>query len=106
MNRVTDHLDAFNHAVTTGDWTTFTTRFAEDARMTFVGVPAGPYTGRAAITEAYRTNPPTETISLVDLTTDADADTARFAWSSGPTGTMHLTWTPTGTVASLTITFD
>ncbi|MEV6283580.1 nuclear transport factor 2 family protein [Kribbella sp. NPDC051770] len=98
MSRSTDHVEAFNTAVTTGDWDTFATRFAADATMTFTNVPAGPFHGRAAIAEAYRTNPPTETMRLLDDT--------RFAWASGPTGTMHLTWTPTGHVQSLTITFD
>jgi hypothetical protein len=39
--------------------------------------------------------------------TDASGtDEVRFQWSSGPTGTMHLTWTPTAQIATLTITFD
>ncbi|HET6294890.1 MAG TPA: hypothetical protein VFG33_16020 [Kribbella sp.] len=101
MDRVKNHIDAFNQAVTTGDWTTFATRFAEDARMTFIGVPAGPYVGRVAITEAYQTNPPTDTISLLDSPSD---EQARFEWSSGGTGTMNLTWTPTNHLATLTIT--
>jgi steroid delta-isomerase len=29
-----------------------------------------------------------------------------FSWSSGNTGTMRLTWTPTAQVATLTIAFD
>lgn len=98
MSRTTEHVDAFNHAVTTGDWDTFSARFADDATMTFTNVPAGPFHGRAAITEGYRTNPPTETMRLLDDT--------RFAWASGATGTMHLTWTPDGKVHTLTITFD
>ena len=44
MSRTTDHVIAFNHAVTTGDWDTFAARFADDATMTFVNVPAGPST--------------------------------------------------------------
>jgi hypothetical protein len=74
--------------------------------MTFANVPVGPFEGRQAIAEAYRENPPTETMTLVDNTVDSSADVARFRWATGGTGTMHLTWTPTGAVATLTITFD
>lgn len=102
MNRVEDHVNAFNQAVASGDWTTFAARFAEDARMTFVGVPAGPYDGRAAITEAYRTNPPTDTMTLTGTPTDTEAP---FHWTSGGTGTMHFTWTPTGHIATLVVAF-
>ncbi|MFB6721379.1 nuclear transport factor 2 family protein [Kribbella sp. NPDC056345] len=100
MTQLDDHVTAFNHAVTTGDWDTFATRFAEDARMTFVGVPAGPFTGRATIAAAYAANPPTETMTLLDPAT------GRFQWSGGGTGTMHVTWAPNGTVQELTVAFD
>ncbi len=100
MTSLTDHVTAFNHAVTTGDWTTFAARFAEDARMTFVGVPAGPFLGRSAIAAAYAANPPTETMTLLDPAT------GRFQWASGSTGTMDLVWAPDGTVQDLTVTFD
>jgi ketosteroid isomerase-like protein len=99
MSRTTDHVAAFNEAVTTGDWDTFAERFADDATMTFVGVPAGPFQGRTAIAQAYRANPPTETMTLLD-------GDGRFRWASGATGTMDLTWTPIGAVQTLTVTFD
>ncbi|MFI7062989.1 YybH family protein [Kribbella sp. NPDC050124] len=99
MSRATDHIDAFNHAVTTGDWDTFAERFAPDATMTFVNVPAGPFEGRPAIAQAYRANPPTETMTLID-------GEHRFRWAGGGTGTLHLTWAPDGTVQTLTVTFD
>ncbi|MEV0288205.1 MULTISPECIES: nuclear transport factor 2 family protein [unclassified Kribbella] len=102
MSRTTDHVDAFNQAVSTGDWDTFAARFAPDATMTFVNVPAGPFHGREAIAEAYRATPPTETMSLVEEV----GDFARFRWSGGGTGTMRLVWTPNGTVRTLTVSFD
>ena len=104
MSRTTDHVNAFNDAVTTGDWETFANGFAEDARMTFVGVPAGPFEGRTAIAQAYRENPPTETMTLLDGA--ESADTVRFRWASGGTGSMQLSWAPDGTVQTLTVTFD
>ncbi|WP_460656024.1 nuclear transport factor 2 family protein [Kribbella endophytica] len=98
-----EHVEAFNQAVTTGDWETFSDRFADDATMTFTNVPAGPFRGRDAIAEAYRTNPPTETMRLLDATHDG---TARFAWASGATGTMELAWDSEGKIRQLTVTFD
>ncbi|MFI5733373.1 nuclear transport factor 2 family protein [Kribbella sp. NPDC051587] len=100
MNRLADHVTAFNHAVTTGDWTTFAERFAADARMAFVGVPAGPFVGRAAIAAAYAANPPTETMTLLDPAT------GQFQWAAGGTGTMSISWTPEGLVQALTVAFD
>ena len=106
MDRVAQHIEAFNHAVTTGDWDAFVEQFAEDARMSFVDVPAGPFEGRTAIAQAYQDNPPTETMTALDISSDNLTDRARFAWASGDTGTMHLTWTPSGQLAALVVTFD
>jgi steroid delta-isomerase len=103
MSRLSDHVEAFNHAVTSGDWQTFAERFADDAVMTFVGVPAGPFRGRVAIAAAYCENPPTETMTLLD---EDHQGSAHFRWTSGSTGIMHLTWTPTETIQTLTVTFD
>jgi len=108
VSRTTDHVSAFNHAVTTGDWDTIAHRFADDATMTFVNVPAGPFHGRTAIAAAYRENPPTETMTLLDGE-GTDPDTTgkvRFRWAAGGTGSMELSWTPDGAVQALTVAFD
>jgi steroid delta-isomerase len=102
VSRVADHVDAFNRAVTTGDWDTFAERFAENAVMSFVHVPVGPFEGRTAIATAYRENPPAETMTLLD---DGD-ELARFRWSGGGTGSMELRWAPDGAVQALTVSFD
>jgi steroid Delta-isomerase len=39
LSRSIEHVEAFNQAVTSGDWETFAERFATDARMEFVGAP-------------------------------------------------------------------
>ena len=106
MTRAADHIAAFNHAVTTGEWDAFADRFAADARMSFVGVPAGPFEGRTTIAEAYRENPPTETMTAVEQQAGPDGDTVTFRWSGGGTGTMHLGWAPDGAVQVLTVSFD
>jgi steroid Delta-isomerase len=102
VSRLADHVEAFNEAVITGDWTTFTHRFAADATMTFIDVPGGQFDGRDAIAEAYRTNPPPETMSVVE---EAD-DFARFRWAGGGTGAMSLAWAPNGAVRALVVRFD
>ncbi len=102
LSRSVEHVEAFNEAVDSGDWDAFAERFASDARMEFVGVPAGPFEGRAAIAAAYRASPPTETMVVL---TDDDP-TVRFQWASGDTGTMQFSWTETGQVQSLQVTFD
>jgi hypothetical protein len=101
-SRVADHVEAFNQAVGSGDWDAFATRFAETGRMAFVGVPAGPFEGRAAIAAAYRANPPDETMAVLA----DDGPVVRFRWASGDTGTMEFNWTADGLVQSLTVTFD
>lgn len=102
MSRIADHVAAFNEAVGSGDWDAFAGRFAEDASMSFVQVPVGPFEGRAAIAAAYRENPPAETMTLVE---DGD-ERARFRWSGGGTGSMELRWAPDGTVQALIVSFD
>lgn len=107
MTRTKDHVDAFNQAVTTGDWDTFAQRFGEDAQLIFMGVPVGPFEGRPAIAAAYRADPPTETMTLLSTEPSSPAtDIVRFRWASGGTGTMQLTWAPDGAVQALTVTFD
>ncbi|WP_350275244.1 nuclear transport factor 2 family protein [Kribbella sp. HUAS MG21] len=106
MSRVAEHVDAFNQAVATGDWDGFAGRFAADASMTFAGVPVGPFHGRAAIAAAYREDPPTDTMTVLDVRTYDGTDSARFRWTDGGTGTMELTWTPDGAVQALTVRFD
>ncbi|TDU83467.1 SnoaL-like protein [Kribbella voronezhensis] len=120
MDRAAAHVEAFNQAVTTGAWATFATRFAEDAEMSFPGLPIGPYAGRAAIAQAYRDNPPTETMTIIPTEAEAEAeatreaeagatgeaDVVRFRWASGSTGSMRLTWTTDGQVRELAVRFD
>jgi steroid Delta-isomerase len=103
--KVTQHVAAFNVAVESGEWGRFADRFAVDAVMRFTNVPAGPFNGRDAIARGYAEQPPDQTMRILDITSDAGTDTVRFAWASGPAGTMLLTWQDR-LVAELVITFD
>jgi hypothetical protein len=105
-DRVDKHIAAFNAAVTSGEWTEFVQRFAESARMEFSGVPAGPYDGREAIAAAYRSDPPDDTMEVLDVRSTDWTDTARFQWSRGGSGTLWLAWTAGGLVSRLVVDFD
>jgi uncharacterized protein (TIGR02246 family) len=105
-SRVDDHCGQFNAAVRSGDFTAFVATFTPDAVMRFVNVPAGPYVGREAITEAYRGRPPTDTMTVTSVEALApDTALVRFAWDAGGTGTMTVRWTGPR-VAELTVSFD
>lgn len=103
-DRVDEHVRLFNETVRSNDYTAFVATFTPDAEMSFVGVPAGPYHGRAAIAAAYAEQPPTDTMHRVRADQDGDTDVIAFAWDSGGTGTMRITWRD-GQVARLVITF-
>lgn len=104
-DRVRAHVELFNAAVQSGDWTQFLATFADDAVMRFEGVPVGPFHGRAAITEAYAHQPPTDTMRIGTVETSGDTDLASFVWSAGGTGTLTLRWRG-DKVAELTVAFD
>lgn len=95
------HIDLFNAAVTSGDWSALVATLHPDAVLTFVGVPAGPYQGRDAIAEAYRTNPPDDTMRVVSVRGEVVA----FEWSRGGTGTLTIQ-RDADRITGLTIKFD
>jgi steroid Delta-isomerase len=103
--RIAQHAAAFNAAVQSGDWRTFTDRFTPDATMRFIGVPGGAFVGRTAIAQAYLDQPPTDTLTIRRVDSTGVVDTASFAWSAGGGGVMRLTWSGR-LVATLDVTFD
>ena len=102
--RAAAHVAAFNDSVRSGDWAAFADRFTPDATMRFVAVPAGRFTGRAAIAAAYAAQPPSDTLTVTRAVTAGDGDELWFAWDHGGTGSMTLRWSAT-LVAELTVTF-
>jgi len=99
------HVARFNEAVRGGDWKTFAATFTDDATMVFTNVPAGPFTGRAAILAGYEAQPPDDTMTITSVEpVDPDTDRARFTWDAGGPGTMLLRWRD-AQVAALEITF-
>ena len=99
------HVELYNDAVGTGDFSEFLATFDEDAIMRFDDLPAGPYVGKAAIAEAYETQPPSDTMALIDMQEiGGDAVKATFEWDAGGTGEMFLRWNNSRLV-ELTIAF-
>jgi len=86
LNLLDREVAAFNEGVRTGDWSPLVELFAEDAELVFEGIPVGPFHGRDAIAEAYRTMPPDDEIVLLDIG-------PRYAWSKEPerpAGELHV----------------
>jgi hypothetical protein len=85
------HVELFNAAVSSGNYDKFLATFAEDAVMRFDDFPLGPFVGLGAIAEAYATQPPSDTMALIDMeVVGANAVTAAFEWDAGGTGRMFL----------------
>jgi hypothetical protein len=79
------YVAAFNHGVRSGDWSELLALVHDDATLEFVGVPVGPFAGRAAIEAAYAAQPPTDELVMLDEVT--------YAWSRAPqrpAGELHL----------------
>jgi steroid Delta-isomerase len=104
-DRAQEHLDRFNAAVVSGDWSALLATLAPDAVMTFPGLPMGPFAGRDRIAEAYVTQPPDDTMRIVAVRTDGGTDVISFAWTRGGTGTLTVDWSGAG-ITALRIDFD
>jgi len=103
--RAARHVAAFNDSVRSGEWADFAGRFTPDATMRFVGIPAGPFTGREAIAAGYASQPPTGTLTVTRGVSSGDVDELWFAWDgSAATGMMILRWSG-DLIAELTVTF-
>jgi uncharacterized protein (TIGR02246 family) len=100
------HVDLFNAAVRSGDYSDFLATFADDAVMRFVGVPAGPFRGIGEIAAAYAAQPPSGTITIRSIE-EVSPDTARVAvdYDTGGSGSMTVRWRD-GQVVDLEVSFD
>ncbi|MBO0707891.1 MAG: nuclear transport factor 2 family protein [Candidatus Dormibacteraeota bacterium] len=93
-------LTAVNEGVRTGRWTAIEQLLRDDAEMEFVGIPVGPFLGREAIVEAYRTQPPDDTcLRLGPVRGEGAWLVSTYAWSGRPTepaGEVHVRAGPQG----------
>ncbi len=86
-------MELFNEAVRTGDYAPYLRNFADHAVMNFDDVPVGPFRGKAEIIDAYASEPPNDTIALIDMQEiGTDGVEAAFEWDAGGTGRMFLRW--------------
>lgn len=90
---VREHCDLFNQCVESGDWTPFFATFTEDATLTLIGLPVGPFVGRPAIAAAYTARPPAEPMRVQDVTVvEPSIVEVRYHWESGTPGAMRVSW--------------
>jgi len=85
-----EYVEHFNAGVRTGDWQPMLELLEPDAELEFTGIPVGPFTGRDAIGDAYRAQPPDDEIVLLDRLGDLSAV---YAWADNPAqpaGETHL----------------
>jgi hypothetical protein len=108
MGILEEHVERFNEGVRSGDFTRMLENFADDATMSFEGVPVGPFTGRDAIARAYREQPPDDELDVLDERQDDDTIVAGYAWRREPdrrAGELRLT-ADGGRITRLVVTFD
>jgi SnoaL-like domain len=99
-----EHVTSFNEGVRTGDWSSMLARLSDDAVLEFTGIPVGPFTGRDAIGEAYRAQPPDDELVVLER----DGDSAVYAWAREPTvraGELHLT-VRDGEIAKILVVYE
>jgi steroid Delta-isomerase len=103
------HVETFNTAVSSGDFAPLVALFAEDAELSFVGIPVGPFRGRDTIAAAYAAQPPTDTMTALEVQVEDDGTVVEaFSWSADAgvrSGEMRLT-VDAGRIRTLVVSFD
>lgn len=102
------HVERFNEAVRSGDYTPMLGAFAPDAEMVFEGVPAGPFLGREAIAAAYAAQPPTDEVLLLGpIREEHGVTVADYAWATdGLRAGRMLLSARDGRISRLVVTFE
>ena len=102
------HVQRFNAAVGSGDFSEMLAGFAADAEMSFEGIPVGPYAGRDAIAEAYARRPPDDEVVLLGTPReDGDVVDSDYAWANdGERAGRMIVTTKDGLITRLVVTFE
>jgi hypothetical protein len=102
------HVQRFNEAVRSSDFTAMVEGFTPDAEMVFRGVPVGPFIGRAAIAEAYALQPPSDEVRLLGARrVEGDSVESDYAWATdGSRAGRMIVTAREGSIARLVITFE
>jgi hypothetical protein len=97
------HVALFNQGVRTGDFGAWLSTFADDAELTFEGLPIPPVHGRDAIAAVYAGHPPSSPMRLVARTGAG----GRFVWVAAPqTGGEFAMRLRDGLLAGLDVRLD
>ena len=108
MSLLDEHVALFNAGVRSGDFAPMLENFADDATMTFEGVPVGPFSGRGAIAQAYRDRPPDDELDILDSRREGDTFVAGYAWRRAQdvrAGELRLT-VDGDRISRLVVTFE
>ncbi|MFN8180065.1 MAG: nuclear transport factor 2 family protein [bacterium] len=88
-----EYVSLHNRGVRDGELDALAGLFAEDAVLTFVGIPAGPFNGRSGIRRAFEARPPTDELVIGEVEGSESEAAASYAWRSAPglrEGTIRL----------------
>ena len=109
MPALQEHVERFNDGVRSADFGPMLAHFTEDAALEFVGVPVGPFEGKAAIARAYREQPPDDEIDLLEGSqVEGEAIVAPYAWrrdAGQKAGELRLS-VRDGLITRLVVTFE
>jgi RimJ/RimL family protein N-acetyltransferase len=104
-----DYLGELNECVRTGDWSLLERWFADDAELSFEGVPVGPFVGRDAILAAYRERPPDDQLITFRAEDRGGEVIALYGWLAAPgtaAGRVVSTLAADQRISGLRVTFE
>lgn len=103
------HVERFNAGVETGDFSAMVQQFAPHAEMVFEGTLTGPYRSRDEIADAYRTDPPDDSVMvLAEPVAHGDTAVGSYGWRAHAgtrAGEMRVT-VAGQQIRRLVVTFD
>ena len=108
MRSVDRYVEAHNDAVRTGGWDAFAELFTDEAEVRFESAAIGPFHGRAAILDAYKSRPPDDELEIRAVREEGDRTVAEYGWAQEPgvgAGELRLTW-ERDRIRELVITFE
>jgi limonene-1,2-epoxide hydrolase len=108
MSSLDRYIEAYNAAVRSGNWETFSQWFTDDAELRFEGAPVGPVHGRDGIRAAYEASPPDDEVEIRNVRTDGNRTLAEYGWAAeegARAGEMRVTWDG-DRISELVITFE
>ena len=103
-----DYVGVHNECVRTGQWQSIRSWFAEDAELSFDGVPVGPFRGVDAIVAAYEAKPPDDQVLTFRVDEGDGVVSALYGWLKEPAAVAgRMLLTPDGErIGRLVVTFE